>query len=640
MYNRTGLQDKREGCCSSNTTVDTTLSAIQGAHTVIYSNLLYFLVAIFLFTMTSGTDSPSLTLPYAAAALACFFMFFDILARSAFARAKGRGSAAYFKTEKRFSVLALLFYANALYLCDIRHYLSPLSISGKIPSFINFGGLAVFIFFLLLMWRRARPVYETTFGRRYSNRAFLGSNLKANLPIILPWAVLSLLYDLIALLPFPELDGFIHSRTGDIVSFIFFLLLVVIFFPPMVRRLWGCTPFPDSPLLDHLQQFFKKQNFSAKVYIWPLFEGRVLTAGVMGVLPGLRYVLVTPALLESLTTEELDAVMAHEIGHIKKKHLFLYLLIIAGFSVAAGFFLEPLTFFLLSRQYFYTLATIIGESPETLLAVLMAAITLLFMVLYFRFLFGFFIRNFERQADLHVFDAIGSSHSLISAFEKIAVISGNTRDHPSWHHFGIGQRVSYLEKCEADPSWITRHNRKVRFSLLAFALFIGASSFGQSLLPSERWTAEYEDQYLAYNIEQKHIQEPDKAIWLRLAGDLMQHKKMEKKALLAYQKALQLEPENPNLLNNYAWLLLTAENKKLRDPLEALSMARFAAMKQPQGHILDTLATAYWANNFIEKAVETEKQAIFAAPPQREYYLQQIDTFQNSSYENNLPESE
>jgi len=54
-----------------------------------------------------------------------------------------------------------------------------------------------------------------------------------------------------------------------------------------------------------------------------------------------------------------------------------------------------------------------------MLTVLMAFTVLGLMVLYFRFLFGYFIRNFERQADLHVFKAIGNSQSIISAFEKL-----------------------------------------------------------------------------------------------------------------------------------------------------------------------------------------------------------------------------
>ena len=33
---------------------------------------------------------------------------------------------------------------------------------------------------------------------------------------------------------------------------------------------------------------------------------------------------------------------------------------------------------------------------------------LLLMLVYFRFVFGYFIRNFERQADAYVFRAVGT----------------------------------------------------------------------------------------------------------------------------------------------------------------------------------------------------------------------------------------
>ena len=359
----------------------------------------------------------------------------------------------------------------------------------------------------------------------------------------------------------------------------------------------------------------------------------------MGIIPGLRYVMITPALLEHLTLDELDAVMAHEIGHIRKKHMLLYLLIISGFSIFAGFILEPFTFFLLSRDWYYSLLEITGLTAENLITAIMAVAVLSLMVLYFRFLFGYFIRNFERQADLHVFDAIGSSKSIIAAFEKIAILSGNIRDLHSWHHFGIGQRVDYLEKCEKDPSEIVKHNRKVRRSLLAYILLVGIAAFGQSLLPADAWKVSYEEKYTEFILNQKLIREPDKALWLGIARDLMQHKKMEKKAIAAYNKALALEPSNPKLLNNLAWLLLTSENISLRNPKRALEMARLAGMQIPAGHVLDTLATAYWANGFTEKAIETEKQAIFADPSEGEYYRRQIQKFKNSKYKAEAPQA-
>ncbi len=599
---------------------------------MVYNNLLFFLIGIFLFTMTSGTTEPQYSFAVSFGILAALLFAFDFFCKRFYAKTINCGSSRYFEAEKRLTLLALLFYALALFTCDLHYYLNPLSFDGLFPALVNISGLSFFFLFLAVMWRRARPAYEAVFNRAYSTSGFLLSNIKTNLPIVLPWLALSLSYDLLALLPFPGLADFLHSETGEYASFLLFLLLILILFPPIVRRLWNCTPFPEGPLLDHLQNFFKQQNFSAKVFLWPLFEGRVITAGVMGIIPGLRYVMITPALLEHLTLDELDAVMAHEIGHIRKKHMLLYLLIISGFSVLAGFILEPFTFFLLSRDWYYSLLTYTGLTAENMLTVIMAIVVLTLMILYFRFLFGYFIRNFERQADLHVFEAIGSSKSIINAFEKIAILSGNIRDLPSWHHFGIGQRVDYLEKCETDPSEIQKHNRKIRLSLLAYIILVGVAAFGQSLLPSDTWKGAYEEKYTEYILDQKLIREPDNALWLGIAGDLMQHKKMEKKAIAAYDKALELEPNNPKLLNNLAWLLLTCDDLTLRDPKRALEMARLAGMQAPAGHILDTLATAYWANGFSKKAIETEKQAIFVDPGEGKYYREQIQKFKNSTY--------
>ncbi len=600
---------------------------------MIYNNLLFFLIAIFLFTITNGTEPPLFPWPVALGILSSLLFLFDRIARRLYIQSYQKSSTAYFATEKRLSLLALICYAIVLFSCDINHYLKPLSLGGRFPSLLNIGGLALFFLFLLLMWRRARPAYSHIFGRSHSNKSFLISNTRANLPIVLPWIIISLSYDFLALLPFPQFRSLLHSEMGEYASFLLFLILVLFFFPPLVRRLWGCTPFPEGELLDHLQDFFKKQRFSAKVYIWPLFEGKVITAGVMGIIPGLRYVMITPALLESLSREEIDAVMAHEIGHTKNMHMLLYLFIIAGFSVLSGFILEPVTFFLLSRDGFYAILGVTGLSAENLLTALMGMGLLGIMLLYFRFLFGYFIRNFERQADLHVFKAIGSSHTLISAFEKIAILSGNIRDLPSWHHFGIGQRVDFLEKCTRDPRQITRHNRKVWLSLIFYIFMVGGVAYaGKNLLPSDTWKQIYGEKYTEYILEIKMEREPDKALWLGIAGDLLQHKKMEKKAVAAYNKALALKPANPTLLNNLAWLLLTSDDLSLRDPQRALELSRRAAVQIPAAHILDTLAMAYWANGYSDKAITTEKRALFLDPEEGDYYRTQIHKFGNVGY--------
>jgi Zn-dependent protease with chaperone function len=603
-----------------------------------YTNLLLFLVAIFVFTVDGVPEEPMLS---AWLALPLFIMLlagYSRLATIGFARLRRKRAGEYFKTEKYLAVCALVFFALVLYFCDAKYYLSLLPLATTIPSLVNFAGLALFVVFLAIMWRAGRPSYSDIFGRSYTSGAFIKANIRANLPIVLPWLAISLCYDLLALLPIPGLQELLASDWGDMVFFGTFLIFIVIFFPPLVRYLWGCRKLPDGYLQEQLKAFCAKHNFKADFYLWPLFEGRVLTAGVMGVMPGLRYILITPALIETMTLAEMEAVMAHEIAHVKKYHLLLYVLLIGCFSVLAGVLAEPCIYYLLSLGFVTDFIVTHNLAAESVLTTIGAVPLLFFMLFYFRLIFGYFIRNFERQADLYSLAKIGTAGPLVSAFEKIAVLSGNIRDEKNWHHFGIGERIDCLLQAEQQSSLIDRHNRKVRYSLFAYIIVVGLTIWGANQIPTEQLANRYQDNLAETVLLQKVKQEPDQAIWLRLIGDLMFNRKMEKKALAAYEKALAMEPNNPEILNNYAWLLLTAEDLQLRDPSQALTLARSAAIIAPKGHVLDTLATAYWANGFVEEAVQTERKAIAVDASQHRFYQAQIAKFTSTSYEDSIRE--
>jgi Zn-dependent protease with chaperone function len=612
-----------------------------------YNNLLYFLVAIFFFSMSTVPETPLLPAWASGALLILSLISYERLVRFMHAQADSRSSAGYFRAERKSSILAIGFFGLTTHVCGLKYYLAFLSWGKALPSLVNIAGLLLFFLYLSLMWRVAQSNYQWVFGGWYSTRAFIVSNIKVNLPIVLPWALLSLCYDLVAFISWPALHDLLLSAWGDFLFYVLFLLFVLLIFPPLVRHLWGCTRMPAGPLRDHLLAFCAGQKFACELYLWPLFEGRALTAGVMGLVPGLRYVLITPGLLEVLTLEELEAVMAHEIGHVKKKHLLLYLLLIAGFSLVVGLYAEPLTFFLLSRDLFYSLWRWSGLPPEAMLVVGGTLPLLVAMLLYFRYLFGYFIRNFERQADLHVFSAIDNrygnhygSQALISALEKIALLSGNIRDQPSWHHFGISERVAYLERCARDTQERGRHQRKVKLSLAVYLLMLAAALIWAQYLPLERLSRQYQEKYLEAVLLQKVEREPDKALWLQMAGDLMQHKKMEKKALAAYERALTFEPVSPELMNNLAWLLLTSADLQLRDPKRALILARQAAGMRPLGSFLDTLGLACWANGFLDEAVAAEQDAALADPAGRGYYQQQIDRFRRINYQQELKQKQ
>lgn len=573
--------------------------------------------------------------------LAAFFAFmltagiFDRYVSLAYRRA-GSNTAAYFRSEKHASIAALLVYGFMVFGLDLKYYLSFLSLGNSFPALVNIAGLLVFLLLFCIIWRRARRSYELAFAKRYQPSVFIFSNIKANLPIVFPWMVLTLCYDLVYVIDLPWLKEIMSSSWGDFLFFGLFLVFVMTVFPPLVRRLWGCKKLPDGPLREHLDNFCARQNFKAEIFIWPLFEGRVITAGVMGIIPGLRYLLITPALVETMTQEELDSVMAHEIGHVKRYHLLLYVFLIGGFIVAGGLLGEPIYYLFFSMDFFYSFLEISGLSPEVLRNIVVAVPALAFLLFFFRYVFGYFMRNFERQADLHVFPVLGNGEAIISAFEKIAVLSGNIRDQPSWHHFGIGQRVDFLRKCEQDPGEIKRHNRKVGLSLALYVVFVAVTFLAVNGISYDEAIAQYEEKYIKADLLYDANQEENPALWLFFAGNFLLEHEYEKRAIKAYELALERDPNQPDLLNNLSWVLLTSRDVSLRQPKRALQLSEKAVQLKPAGYILDTLATAWWANGFPAEAIALERQAIMIDPEKRAYYELQIERFTNFTYTQEL----
>ena len=109
-----------------------------------------------------------------------------------------------------------------------------------------------------------------------------------------------------------------------------------------------------------------------------------------------------------------------------------------------------------------------------------------------------------------------------------------------------------------------------------------------------------------------------------LLGDLLQEKRMEARAIAAYESALRLKPENPDVHNNLAWLLATAQDQTLRDPARAVALARRAVELKLAGYILDTLAVALWMNGSVQAAVAAERRALEIDPDNAGYYRGQL----------------
>lgn len=601
-----------------------------------YSTLLKFIVVILIISTGSAPDAPRLPLFSALLLFGVKFIAFTLYLRFIQRSAPSKDSSFYFAAEQKSSLLAVVCFGIDVYLLDCKYYLAGLSLGGRLPSLVNIGGLALFFLYLAIGWLWGRTRYQEVFGKHYGRLAFLGKNIQTLLPIILPWLLITTALDLCRLLPFSFIDTFFLTSWGEPLLILCLFVPLAVTFPIALKRLWGCTPLPAGPVRQHIEDFCRSQNFHyADILLWPLFEGTVLTAGVMGLTRKFRYLLVTPELIRNLTPGEIEAVMAHEIGHVKKHHLPLYLAIFMSFGIVVSLAAPPIFYLLLSSGLFYKVVDFTGREPGSILAFWGNILVVLVILAYLRYIFGFFMRNFERQADSHVFQATGDPGPLIQAFEKIALLGGTSKDTPSWHHFSIGQRIDFLHSCQHNPGLVAAHNRKVYLCLLlCFSVISGSAALiWQS--PANILDSGPGQRFIETVLEYRARTEPAKGLWPRLLGDLLQGKSRNREALAAYEKALQLEPDNPEILNNLSWLIITtqARGDDHRYPTErALALAQKAASLRSTGYILDTLATAYWANGMIDKALIAAGKAMAIDPANRRYYQQQMDKFTSRAW--------
>ncbi len=604
---------------------------------MIYNNLIYLLIVLLILTTNNVPDSAQTPIFWAALFFLLKGITLVLASKRLFSPGRTRQASDYFTAERNLSILAIVSLAADVYFLDFKFYIAKLPIVANLPVLADLGGIILFHFYLALMWIEAEKTYGVIFEKKQKKYSFLVDNLKTNLSIVLPWIILSFFSDFLQLLPLPGVKRVLASTWGEPVIFIVFFIILATLFPVMVTRLWNCTPMPRGELRDHMEKFCRRQNLKyADIMIWPLFEGKIMTAGIMGITGRFRYLLVTPALLNALSIEEIEAVMAHEIGHVKRYHLQLYIFLFLGFGLLAQVSMYPFLYLLFNSDFFYRHILLAGNDPGQAMSLIGTVPLFVIMLVYFRFIFGFFMRNFERQADLYAMDVMGGSAPLVRVLEKIGWMSGNIRDVPSWHHFSIRQRVEFLEKSEEKRTAITGHHRKVHTALLFYLLFLVGGGLLMWKMPASVLEGPTREKIAEAVITQKIKEEPGQTIWYRLLGDLQQERKLYREAAEAYEAVLTTDPYNPEVLNNLAWLLVTAMDDTILDPARALPLAETAARIKPQGYIIDTLAAVYWANGYKDLAVDSEKQALAKDPANQAYYLKQMRLFQEQSWSPDL----
>lgn len=605
-----------------------------------YANFIYFIIVLLIYT----TYQPAEETPFDSINTFLLFigliLFFATVTRQSFKALERRfGQESLKGLDHRYhtlltrqSALAIGLFAVDIYGLGLPSFFTGINLFVAVPTLQAVLFLALFIFYLSIVWYYSHGTYQRLFGSRISRRSYVWTQISISVPVLLPWLMLSGVSDLIHALPFELPKQLLATTEGQIIYFLFFLLLVTMIGPAFIQKFWQCTPLEDGAMRNRIEAVCRKAGMDyANILYWPIFGGRMITAGVMGLIKKFRYILVTNALLNYLEPEEIDAVIAHEIGHVKRKHLLFYLLFFIGYMLISFATFDLIMFSIISTAPMLDIFNQMGVDQVTITSILFSLMMIVLFLIYFRYIFGYFMRNFERQADGYVYNLFESARPLITTLEKIALTSGQAPDRPNWHHYSIKERIDYLETCEQDRSALNRHDRKIRKSMAIYLMaMVVAGVIGYNLnfgeagnyLTSKVWIKIYLGE-----IEKN----PEDPFLYKMLGNLYLEKGgSSNEARDAYEKSLALKGDDPHVLNNLAWLYATGEGGVPKNPERALLLAKDADILKKQVYIKDTLAEAYYVNRMYAEAFETGSQALKMARDNRPYYERQLEKFQKA----------
>jgi STE24 endopeptidase len=249
--------------------------------------------------------------------------------------------------------------------------------------------------------------------------------------------------------------------------------------PFFVRMAWPTRSLPAGPLRRRLERIAQRLGFRCTdVLVWDT-GFLMVNACVTGLLPGYRYVLLSDALIESLSPKEVAAVFGHEIGHVAHRHLPYFAFFFVGSLGVLALLSGGVA---IVEPFFARLGAISPWSPAIVSEVLEVIALLAVLGLYFWLVFGALSRRFERQADVFGGKVVSCTEALCpphydldvdlapnraadaapalcpvgirifaDALAAVARANGQDQNARSWRHGTIASRIAFLEGLERHP---------------------------------------------------------------------------------------------------------------------------------------------------------------------------------------------
>jgi STE24 endopeptidase len=217
-------------------------------------------------------------------------------------------------------------------------------------------------------------------------------------------------------------------------SLLVFQLVMLVIAPVLIMPLFNkFTPLAEGSLRDRLLALGRRTGFSARTI--QVMDGSRRSRHSNAFFTGFgrfRKIVLFDTLIQQLTEPELEAVLAHEIGHYKKGHI-PRMLALSALSTLAGFYVISL---LAKQDWFYRAFGFSHEPGQITPALLLFALLAGVVTFWLSPLAHWWSRRFEYEADAYAARTMNETRSLIGALRKLNEKNlSNLTPHPLYSGF-------------------------------------------------------------------------------------------------------------------------------------------------------------------------------------------------------------
>jgi STE24 endopeptidase len=207
-------------------------------------------------------------------------------------------------------------------------------------------------------------------------------------------------------------------------------------------------PLDNDALRERLTKLGERAGTRVRgVYEWKLSEKSKKANAALTGLGSTRRIILSDTLLEHYSDDEIEAVLAHELGHHVHRHILKGILVQVGITFFGFWLINQVLRFVIAKDWFPVLGARLYDFANLPLIVLVATIL------------GFLLmpalnaisRRHEREADRYAWESIPAIAPFISSMQKLADQNLAERE-PSkfieciFHsHPSVGKRIAAAE---------------------------------------------------------------------------------------------------------------------------------------------------------------------------------------------------